>query len=197
MIVPCPAIVSEDIWNECNRILEESEKKNRQPGPRAKHLLAGYVHCSNCESKMYVFHHTNSPTYRCKSCNTRIPVSDIEEIFHEQLRIFLLTDTTVSEYLETIDSNISEKRKLLDLLSEERGDIKKKMERIIELRIANEMSKEDFAEHYKPMESEESRLTTRYRNCRPTSTISKSSINPPMWCFQMQKIYMPGGILSI
>ena len=152
VIHPCPALVSEDVWNECNRLLDESLVKNKKQGPIAKHMLAGYVYCADCDKKMYVFHKTNSPTYRCSTCKNHIIAKDIEEIYHEQLKTFLLTGMSISEYLETIDIELQQKEKLLFVLSEERQTLSKKIDQFIDMRMNNELSKELFADKYKPLE---------------------------------------------
>src|SRR6185369_10449320 len=89
VVTSCPAIVSPDIWNECNRILDEQEQKRVKPGPRPVHLLAGYIYCT-CGKKMYVYQ--NNMVFKCQTCKNRIVESDIEEIYHDQLKTFLLTD---------------------------------------------------------------------------------------------------------
>jgi site-specific DNA recombinase len=157
-IHPCPALVSTDVWDQCNKILDDSLIKNKKPGPRAKHLLAGFVHCADCEKKMYVFHTTKSPTYRCSSCKNRIVTEDIEEIYHDQLKAFLLTGVSVSEYMQKIDSELQEKQKLLSVISSERDLLSKKIDTFIQMRMNNELSKEMFAEKYKPMEERISQL---------------------------------------
>lgn len=152
VIRPCPAIVSEEIWNECNRLLDESLKKHKRKGPRAKHLLAGYITCQDCEKTMYVFHSTKTPTYKCKGCGRRIAVSDIDEIYHEQLKTFLLTDVSVSEYMHGIDSVLSEKQQLLERTQAEIQELEKEMSGLTRMRARDEMTKDVFAKQYKPME---------------------------------------------
>ena len=149
---PCPALVSEEIWNECNRILDASLIKNKKPGPRPKHLLAGYVFCADCDKKMYVFHGGKNPTYRCQACKNRIVTQDIEEIYHDQLKTFLLSGVTVSEYLEKLDVELQEKENLLSTILKERDSLLKKIDNFINMRINNELSKELFIERHKPME---------------------------------------------
>ncbi|HYV90892.1 MAG TPA: recombinase family protein [Chitinophagales bacterium] len=151
VIHACPAIVSEELWNECNRILDEQENKHKALGPRPKHLLAGFVYCT-CGKKMYVFHQTLSPAYTCKDCKNRIAAEDLDEIFHEQLKTFLLTDTDVSGYLEKIDASLQEKKKLVEVVEKEKDVLKKKMDNLIDMRSGGEMTKEVFAEHYRPLE---------------------------------------------
>ena len=149
--VPCPAIISEEVWNECNRILEQIVKKRNRVGPQTKHLLAGYVACE-CGKKMYVYHHTKYSAYTCSKCKIRIGAADLEEIYRDQLKSFLLTDTSVSEYLQNIDFRLNEREKLLSVVSEERKKLKRQTEEMVKMRIAGEWSKEMFVEHFRPLE---------------------------------------------
>lgn len=161
VIHPCPALVSAEVWDECNRILDQSLIKNKKPGPRAKHLLAGYVFCADCNVKMYVFHATKSPTYRCRTCKNRIVTADLEEIYHDQLKAFLLTGVSISEYLEKIDVELQEKENLLSVISNERETLLKKIDNFIDMRINNELTKDLFIEKHKPMEERLNQLNNQ------------------------------------
>ena len=56
----CEPIVSEDLWNEVNQIIEEQLKSWKKPGKTPVHLFSGLAHCS-CGAKMYV--RAGSPKY--------------------------------------------------------------------------------------------------------------------------------------
>ncbi|MGA3014297.1 MAG: recombinase family protein [Bacteroidales bacterium] len=145
----CPAIVPEDLWNECNRVLAEQETKRRRPGPKPVHLLSGLMNCT-CGRKMYVFHSSN--VYVCKPCKNRIPVADIDEIYHEQLKTFLLTDQDIKSYLSQTDSVIQEKETLLHRQNNEAEKIRREMNELVSMRLSGELSKESFPKHYQPLE---------------------------------------------
>jgi site-specific DNA recombinase len=147
--IPCEPLVSEELWNECNRILDQNKRPKRQAGPRAVYLLAGFIHC-NCGHKMYIYH--ASPTYFCKNCKNKIAENDINEIFHNQLKTFLLTDTDLADYMQTTDSKVKEKEHLLEVLSNEIFVTRKRMKDLLTLRLDGEMNKETFMEHHKPLE---------------------------------------------
>jgi len=152
VITRCPAIISEDLWNKCNNILDQIEKKRIKVGPPTKTLLAGYVVCETCAKKMYVYHQTNSSAYTCSKCKTRIPVEDLDDIFRDRLKDFLLTETSVSEYLEKIDVELQERKNLLFVVSEERKKLKEKADEMVNMRIGGEWNKETFVAHFRPIE---------------------------------------------
>lgn len=150
VLLPCPAIVDAELWDACNQILDEQERKNARPGPRAVHLLSGFVFCS-CGKKMYI-HRSGNPTYTCAPCRRRISAQDLDEIFLEQLKSFLLTETSVSEYTSKMSSEIQDKQNLLDLLTIEVEKLRKSKTDMINMRLREEMSQKSFAEHFKPIE---------------------------------------------
>lgn len=148
---PCPPIVSEDIWNQCNAIIQDQLQKATKPGPRGIHLLSGYVICE-CGKKMYVYHKDKTPHYRCKICNTKIEVSDLDEIYHEQLKSFLLVETDVSDYLSQSDSRLQEKQKLLQTTEESLERMRKQIKELVDLRLKGELNTETLAPILKPLE---------------------------------------------
>lgn len=149
--VPCPAIVSEELWNECNAILDQQEKKQGPKGKGTKFLLTGFVHC-DCGNRMYVF--THDPVYKCKACKRKIRADDLDEIFHEQLKTFLLTDADLATVLLKSQTTISEKETLLKTITANYAKLKKKMEELVNLRISGEIAKTDFSALYKPIEEQ-------------------------------------------
>ena len=88
---------------------------------------------------MYVYHKDKSPTFRCKPCKLKIQVDDIDEIYHEQLKTFLYTETDLQSYLSTFDVKLIEKEKLLTFTKEDVKRIRKRMDELVELRLNGEM----------------------------------------------------------
>jgi len=154
---PCPAIVSEELWNECNAIMDSQLSKLKKPGPKSVHLLSGFLHCS-CGSKMYVYHRDKSPTFRCKPCKRKIEVADIDSIYHEQLKQFLYTETDVATYLSKSDIDLKEKQNNLRLHAETLQKLRKRMDELVSLRLDGELNKESFAEQFKPLEQQREQI---------------------------------------
>jgi len=144
-----PQIVSEELWNECNGILSAQYSKRAVKGPKASHLLSGFVHC-DCGNKMYVF--TETPSYKCKLCKRKIDVADLDTIYHEQLKSFFLTNCDYNSLNNDAQKNIQEKEALLKLMQVEYDKLYKQVEIQTNLRVNGELSKEDFAKFYQPSE---------------------------------------------
>jgi len=145
-------IISEELWNQCNQILDEQQKTNHRPTKKATHLFTGFVFC-DCESnsnKMYV--PSNSPKYICQKCHNKIGISDLESIFHEQLKSFLLSPKEMMQYLNTADHSIREKEELLTTLLKEQSKIKQEMDKLVQLHLDGELPKIGFGSHYKPLD---------------------------------------------
>ena len=109
--VSCEPIVSEDLWQQVNQIIEEQLKSWKKPGKSAVHLFSGLAHCS-CGNKMYVA--ANSPKYFCRKCRNKIPIIDLENIIRNELKAFFGQTQKVASHLEEADRNLAEKSALLD-----------------------------------------------------------------------------------
>lgn len=152
---PCPAIVSAELWDECNALLNSTQKKREPLGRRAVHLFAGFVHCS-CGCKMYIY--ASNPVYKCKQCKRKIPGADLEEIYHEQLKPFLFVDTDLQTIIEKSKSNIAEKETQLKSFNSEYEKLKKKVQSQLELYSEGVLSKTDFTAFYTPLKEQLSQM---------------------------------------
>lgn len=148
--IPCPAVVSEELWNRCNEILDEQERKRKPKGRRSIFLLAGFITC-HCGRKMYVYH--VAPVYYCKGCKNKIAVDDIDQIFMMKLKTFLM-ETNLTDYLEESDHEVKEKERLLKLAKAERLKLSNKMDELVNMRLTQELSRDAFTQHYRPLEEQ-------------------------------------------
>jgi site-specific DNA recombinase len=142
-------LISTDLWDRCNGLVAD---RKRTPHMRAKkpvHLFAGLIFCS-CGSKMYV--PSNTPKYVCQSCRNKIPIVDLEGIFHEQLKSFFLSPEEVAKYLNEADKTLAHKQEVLDILIQERQKVSQGMDKVYDLHINGQISAEGFSSRYKPLE---------------------------------------------
>jgi site-specific DNA recombinase len=157
-----PAIVSEELWTECNRILDVRRYKRTPIARKPVHLFAGVATC-HCGAKMYV--PANTPKYVCYRCRNKIPIIDLDGIFQEQLKQFLFSPGEVADYLDRADGAVKEKEELLDALRKEALSIKADMDKVYRLYMSDGVTVEGFArvnqpleERLKQIEGEEPRL---------------------------------------
>jgi chromosome segregation ATPase len=108
---------------------------------------------------MYIFH--LDLNYQCKKCKRRIHVSDVDEIYHTQLKGYLMTEVDPKSYLQKSESIIAEKENLLQGILEESKKIRKQATELITMRMNNEMTKESFKEHHAPLEERLQQLSDR------------------------------------
>src|SRR4030042_894098 len=142
-------IISEELWNQCNAILDEQERNNKKPTRKTVQLFTGFVFC-HCGYKMYV--PSNSPKYICYKCRNKIGTTDLEDIFHHQLKTFFFSPTEIINYLNQADHVIKEKENLLKSLNDERRKTEKEMEKTYRAYINDEIPMEGLGRHYKPLE---------------------------------------------
>lgn len=142
-------IVSEEVWTQCNALLEERRANGKRPAKRVAHLFAGIVFCE-CGAKMYV--PSTSLKYTCQKCRRKIPTDDLEAIFREQLREFFLSSQELTDYLEQADQVTVEKKELLKTLEAERVSVQADMDKVYRLYISEHISAEGFGRTYKPLE---------------------------------------------
>jgi site-specific DNA recombinase len=137
------------LWDECNRILDQQEKTNKRPTKKAVHLFTGIVHCG-CGIKMYV--PSGSKKYVCLSCRkNRIATEDLEEIYYENLKSFLLTKDHLETFLLKSSEKIQEKKQELKTLKTEKKRLESEMDKLVDLRLSDEIPKEGFNRRYNPL----------------------------------------------
>ncbi len=142
-------IISEELWDQCNAILDEQEKNNKRPSRNVVHLFTGFLFC-DCGHKMYVT--SKSPKYICKNCRNKIGITDLEEVFHNQLKTFFFSSTEIEKYLNKSDEVIKEKEELLKSLEQEKNKIQQEMDKVYKLYIDDQITPEGFGRQYKPLE---------------------------------------------
>ncbi|MDQ3802270.1 MAG: recombinase family protein [Acidobacteriota bacterium] len=149
------AIVSDELWEQCNLILSERRAGALRPAKKAVQLFAGVTYCV-CGKKMYV--PSNTAKYVCFSCRNKLPVVDLEGIFHEQLKGFFFSEADVMRYAQEADRVIREKQELLTSLEGKLKKLRQRMDKVLRLYLDGNISGEGFGLEYKPMESQVKQL---------------------------------------
>lgn len=145
----CPPIVSEDLWNQVNRIVEEQLKAWKKPGKPPVHLFSGLAHCS-CGHKMYVS--ADSPKYFCRKCRNKIAIADLENVVREELKMFFGQSDRIAGHLQAADKNLSEKSALLATHQREIQKVREQMHQTHQLYLDRQISGDGFRDLYAPAE---------------------------------------------
>jgi len=149
-------IISEELWEQCNHILGDMHNGRKKPARKPVHLFAGLAYCT-CGQKMYV--PSNTPKYICYSCRNKIPVADLEGVFQEQLKSFFFSSADITTYLEQADLTIKEKQELLGTLESEAQKTQREMDKLYNLYLADEISRDGFGSRYHPLEERMKQIT--------------------------------------
>jgi site-specific DNA recombinase len=148
--VACEPIVSEDLWNQANRIMEEQLKVWKKPGKSPVHLFSGLAFCS-CGNKMYV--NARTPKYFCRKCTNKIPIADLEDIVRQELKAFFANAGRIAKHLKNADQNLAEKAALLDAHEREIQKVRDDMTRTHRLYLDGQITGQGFGDFYKPAET--------------------------------------------
>lgn len=142
-------IVSDELFDQVNAILDAQREKGRRPAKKAVQLFAGVTVCG-CGHKMYV--PSNTPKYVCYKCRNKIPVDDLEAVFHDQLKSFVFAPTEIERYLEAADQAIAEKSDLLRVLEREAERTEKERKHVLRLHLDGVTDQDAFVRDHRPLE---------------------------------------------
>jgi site-specific DNA recombinase len=141
-------IVPAELWDECERILLGLRAQRRTPTRRNVHLFSGFAECT-CGTKMYV--HTGSPKYVCAACKNKIPIDDLEAVFRDQLRNFVISPEEVAAHNEAADEARHEKERLINVAEKELRRIDSDSDTLFRLYGDGKLSGDDFARRNDPL----------------------------------------------
>ena len=151
-----PRLVSDEVWDECNRFLTTRQKRSR-PGPTPVHLFAGILFCG-CGQKMYVF--ARSPKYICSKCRTKIPIIDIEAVFRAELENFFVSKEKIQSHLSAANEALSDKKRQLSAHVQQLEKVRNEMRKVYQLFQADKVSPDGFGKLYRPLEDRERSLAS-------------------------------------
>jgi len=143
------AIVPEELWEACNGILTGQRGASKRTTKHAVQLFAGVAYCA-CGHKMYV--PTNTAKYTCLSCRNKVPTDDLEAVFFEQLRDFLLSPEDITAHLKQVDETIGQKEEIVSGLRRELEKVNTEMDVVYRLYVEKQISSEGFGKRNRPLE---------------------------------------------
>jgi len=153
--IECESIISVELWDQVNQIIEEQLKSWKKPGKLPVHLFSGLAQCS-CGKKMYV--RAGSPKYICRGCCNKIGIADLESVIHQELKAFFTEPARIAGHLQSADRNLAEKSSLLDTHQREIQKVKDEMKQTHRLYLDGQITAQGFGEFYKPAEQQLNQL---------------------------------------
>jgi hypothetical protein len=89
---------------------------------------------------------SNKSRYVCSRCRkVKIPIVDLEVIYHEQLRQLAISPGEVERHVADANVALTQRQRLLDVLAAERDKVSAEPEQVYALYMAKGLDKEDFA----------------------------------------------------
>ncbi len=149
VLVPCPAIISEELWEECNALLQARKASRKPITKRAVYVFAGYVYCA-CGEKMYV--RSNTPKYVCMSCRRKVAIRDLDHAFQSELERFTLSPKAIAAWLAQGTEAVSAQEERLGALLRERERLGKEADKLYRLYQEDALSVDGFRERHRPLE---------------------------------------------
>jgi len=156
---PIEPIISEELWVQCNALLDGTREKLKRKGRPAIHLFAGLLTCQ-CGAKMYTDSAYKTSKYVCRSCRNKIAVADLEAVFHDQLKGFLLDPEEIARNLARADLALAAKEDQLSTLSSEERKVRGEMERVYRAYVEDQVSVETYGRQLRPLEERLSQIET-------------------------------------
>lgn len=173
----CPRIVSDELWQQVNDILDEQDKNRKPVLNRKVHIFTNYIFC-HCGSTMNV--RSRLTHYKCtnKNCSNKIRRDDLEEAFKSRLNQFLEDERALAKYFQQSTKSLANKQKQYRNLSSERNALKQEIEKLLKLHLSGQIPTEAFHEYhdvpYKKLKKIETKLLS-LENDIAVDTRSKES----------------------
>lgn len=148
----CPAIVSEELWQQVNDILDAQDAERKPILNRKVHLFTNYIFC-HCGSRMNV--RSRLTHYKCtsKDCTNKIPRDVLEEAFKSRLDEFLDSKKELETYFNQSGNTLKQKEQELELAKKKHSDVQEQLQKLLDLHLQGQIPTEAFSEyHSKPYE---------------------------------------------
>lgn len=150
-------IVSEELWDRCSALIDE-QRSRRPPARKTVGLFSGIARC-HCGARMYP--KTGTGKYLCTSCRHKIPIADLEELFHHQLRSFFFSDEQLQEFWAEGDAEVRRCEEELAALERERKKLITEKDKAYRLYIDDQIDGTAFADIYNPIFQRKEEIETR------------------------------------
>jgi site-specific DNA recombinase len=146
--VECTPIVSKELWEQVQTALAE-ESAVRRPSDTFTHLFTGLLFC-RCGARMNAA--SSSPKYVCAECGNRIPMTDLENVFLEEITSFLHSQKGVATESISGDPELAQQHELLRRMEKESDRIDEEISKAERLYEDGRITVERFESIHRPLQ---------------------------------------------
>lgn len=172
--VECDRIVSHELWDQVQAILDDQKASRPASGKKPAHTFSGLLRCF-CGGSMTV--PSNSAKYVCAKCRNKIPCEDLEDIFRDQLSRLIVTRPDLFGDPTPVDEKAEEEEHWLAQAREDLGKTQSEMKHYERLLASGDITLERFGEIHPPLEKKREALAEKAR--RLESTVQRRT-SPPL-----------------
>ncbi len=101
---------------------------------------------------------SNMPKYVCKACRNKIPITDLDSVFHEQLKNFFFSPNEIADQFSRTDEEIAEKERLLAVLEAEHRKLSSEVDKIYALYQSDRIDADEFGARRAPKAKRQKQL---------------------------------------
>jgi site-specific DNA recombinase len=148
-----PAIVSEETYDAVQNLLKANARPATKKARLPVHPFSGVTYCG-CQKddpiKMRVL--SSIPDkYTCPKCRAKIPKTDLEDLYKQQLTQLVASPARLSEYAKSVDASIKQKQQQVRIAKDTLDEAMKKSQKYLDLYVDDTLSKEAFARVHDPL----------------------------------------------
>lgn len=160
---PCPRIVTDEMWDDVNALIEQKYNENSNKGKmnRRVNLFMGFLYCHNGH-KMSI--QSKSSNYSCTECKIRIEKQDLEDVFVTRLKSFSQSKRDQYDYQKGTDLLLSNKKEEIKSTKKLLQEVEQKMNQVLELHFQNKIHTKGFEHHYNPLFEQSEKLSETISN---------------------------------
>ena len=147
VFIEAPAIVSKELWTECNDILDAMRNSRSKVRKRSIHLFSGILYC-HCGNKMY--YRTKSPVYFCRECKNKIQPDALQDIFQDELNRYLLSDSEIQKVLQQQEDSTIDKKHLIETTKQEIHTLQQEIDKLLSLYQSDKLTPDAFEKYHTP-----------------------------------------------
>ena len=168
----CPPIVPEELWEKVQAALADEVPRGPSPASTS-HAFTGLLFCV-CGGRMNVA--TSTPKYACAQCVNRIPISDLETAFLDEVTSFLHARKVSAAEIISGDPELAAQRQLLQSTKHEARRIDDEIAKTERLYMENRILVERFDKLHRPLEAQ--RLSIQRELGKITARLKRLEAKP-------------------